>query len=143
MENHMNKLIVVIASLLIAGSAFAADLICTVPTAQVPRAVELCEELRVQLRIRSAEWNNDVCASQFLRIGLKEGERESTRRASNTTVSQAVNDAVDTFNANWPRETSASCGDGTVDSEVPFSEECDDGNNVSGDGCSRSCQTEP
>jgi cysteine-rich repeat protein len=32
------------------------------------------------------------------------------------------------------------CGDGTV---FPGIEECDDGNNVSGDGCSEWCQSEP
>jgi len=32
------------------------------------------------------------------------------------------------------------CGDGTVQSD--YGEECDDGNNVSGDGCSASCKSE-
>jgi cysteine-rich repeat protein len=35
-------------------------------------------------------------------------------------------------------DTSARCGDGILDS----GEQCDDGNNVSGDGCSATCQTE-
>jgi cysteine-rich repeat protein len=32
------------------------------------------------------------------------------------------------------------CGDGNVDSQ--FGEGCDDGNTISGDGCSTTCQKE-
>jgi len=91
-ENIMKALLILLV-LALPLPAFAADLTCTVPTAAVPRAVELCEELRLQMRVRTADWNNDVCASEFLRIGLRTGERASTKRAAQSTVRDTVNDA--------------------------------------------------
>ena len=139
----MKRIILSFILVAVATPAFAADLTCTVPTAFVSRAVELCEELRLVLHVRTADWSNSVCATEFLRLGLLEGEKKSTGKASRATVSQAVNDAVNTFQTNFPRTAAATCGDGTLDTEAPFGEECDDGNNVSGDGCSDRCANEP
>jgi len=136
----VNKIIVVIASLFVAGSALAADLVCTIPTASVARGVELCEEARVALRVRAADWNNDVCSSYFLRLGLIEAEKRSTRRAYTGSVNSAVSGAVNDLTASWPGPTPAICGDGTLDTE--FGETCDDGNLIDGDGCDSSCETE-
>jgi cysteine-rich repeat protein len=137
----MRKLIFLIPFLLPIGvTATAADLTCTVPAANVTRAQELCDELRIQLRIRSSEWDNDVCATQFLRIGLVAGERASATRTARAAVSGDVNDAVVLFQSTWPKPTAAACGDGTEDTE--FGEECDDGNTANGDGCSDSCTNE-
>ncbi len=126
--------------LLLPASALAVDLVCTVPAAQVSRAVELCEELRLNLGIRTSEWSNDVCATQFLRIGLREGEKRSTERASRQTVNNNVDLALETFKSNWPLLVRASCSDGTLDTE--FGEACDDGNQTNGDGCDEECQIE-
>ena len=136
----MKRLLLVL--ILLPLTAGAADLPCVVPTANVARAIELCEQLRINLRIRSAEWSNDICATQFLRIGLLAGERATSRRAANTTVQTLVNDAVTTFSSTWAVPEQAECGDGTLDTEDPFSEECDDGNRDNGDGCDDSCVTE-
>jgi len=35
------------------------------------------------------------------------------------------------------------CGDGVVNAPAPFNEQCDDGNQTSGDGCSDACEIEP
>ncbi len=137
----MKHILVTIALVALAAPAMAVDLTCTLPAAYVTRGVELCEELRLRLHVRSSEWSNDVCSSEFLRIGMLTGDRTSTRLASQQTVSQAVNDAVDSFEINWPRLVAAQCGDGTLDTE--FGETCDDGNNVDGDGCDESCIIEP
>ncbi len=141
-SNDMKKSIAI--GLLVLGfahSAIAADLICVLPAAYVTRGVELCEELRLKLHIRSSEWDNDVCATQFLRIGLLTGDKASIKRASQITVNQAVNDAVDAFRIDWPSLVAANCGDGTLDTE--FGETCDDGNTDNGDGCDDSCIIEP
>ncbi len=138
----MHRLVIFLTTLLAASTAYAADLICTVPAANVTRAVELCEELRVEMRVRSVDWNTNVCASQFLRLGLLAGERTVTRRTIQAVVATAINDAVVTYESTWPKPTRAVCGDGTLDSETPFNEACDDGNNVNGDGCSDSCVVE-
>ena len=34
------------------------------------------------------------------------------------------------------------CGDGKLDTSTVFEEECDDGNNDSGDGCDQNCKVE-
>ncbi len=133
-------LILFVSTMLLASSAGAVDLVCSVPDANVPRSVELCEELRLALRVRTTDWTNDVCATEFLRMGLIEGERRSTRKAFNATVNSAIGSAVRDFAATWTRPTAAVCGDGITDAE--FGEECDDGNRIDNDGCSASCSIE-
>jgi len=137
----MKRFLFSLLIVLYAPVALAADLTCTLPAAYVSRGVELCEELRLRLHVRTADWSNDACASEFLRIGLLTGDKDSTRRAARETVNDAVNDAVDLFNTNWPRIVPATCGDDTLDTE--FGEECDDGNLINGDGCDDSCTIEP
>lgn len=134
------KILVVILVVAFALPAMAVDLVCTLPNAYIARGAELCEELRKDLHIRSSEWSNSECASQFLRIGLLEGDRLSAKRAARRTVNDAVNDTISDFAAAWPILIAAGCGDGILD--IEFGEECDDGNRTSGDGCSSSCTTE-
>ncbi len=121
-------------------AARAVDLTCTVPAAVVSRGVELCSELRLTLRVRAADWNNNVCATEFLRLGFLQAEKTSTRRAAQAAVRDAVTTAIDTFDARFPRTPAAVCGDGTLD--VEFGEECDDGDNDDGDGCGSRCKNE-
>lgn len=123
-------------------SAFSADLTCTVPAANITRSVELCEELRINMRVRSSEWDNNICSTQFLRIGLLAGERTSSRKTANETVATLVNDAVDLYLSTWPNLVEAFCGDTILDTEEPFNEECDDGNTVGEDGCDGGCLIE-
>ena len=125
---------------LLGSAAGAATLDCTIPAANVTRGTELCEELRLGLRIRASDWSNDVCASQFLRMGMIQGERESAERAARATVAGDVTAAVSAFLGTWARPTEVACGDGTLDTE--FGEACDDGNTDNGDGCSNSCGIE-
>lgn len=128
-------------ALLLAAPAGAVDLVCAVPAAAVPRAVEICETLRLQKRIRAADWSNDVCATELLRIGLVTTERKIATDTARRTTRTIVNDAVVAYQANHPTAlTAAECGDGTTDAE--YGETCDDGNRTNGDGCSDVCQTE-
>ena len=122
-------------------TTLAADLTCTVPAANLTRAVELCEELRLRMRVRTADWTNDVCATEFLRIGLLEGERRSTRVSFNANLRQALSDAENLFTSTWAVTVPATCGDSTVDTE--FGETCDDGNTDPLDGCDDACIIEP
>jgi hypothetical protein len=117
---------------LIATPALAADLTCTVPSAAIPRAQELCEELRVSLRVRPADWSNDVCATELLRQGLLQAERKVTKREAQATVNTAISDAVSAYEGDHPRAVTHSfCGDGITDSE--FGEECDGGGSCTAD----------
>lgn len=137
----MKKIIfIVLASVLYSTDAYAVDLVCTVPDTSVTRGSELCNEARIRLRVRAADWNNNVCATYFLRLGLIEAEKISTKRAFTESLNTAVRDAVTTLTTSWPPPTRAECGDGILDAE--FGEQCDDGNVIAGDGCNASCQTE-
>jgi cysteine-rich repeat protein len=123
-----------IASALFAMPAYAANVTCTVPAAQVSRAVELCEALRIDIPVRAADWSLTICANELLRRGLRQFEASYTKRT-------AVANALDTNLSNHPSVAiRAFCGDGTVDTE--FGEECDDGNTDAGDGCDSACQNE-
>jgi cysteine-rich repeat protein len=136
------KRLIAIALFLAAGAVSAADLTVTVPSAAVPKAVEMCEVLRGELRVRASEWSNDLCATIFTRIGMSVYVGRVERRGATQTVDDAVQAEIDLFDANWARPyTPARCGDGTLDEE--FGEECDDGNNDNGDGCNFKCLIEP
>jgi len=137
----MKRFFLVILLVLVAAPALAADLVCTLPTESVTRGVELCEEARLALRVRTADWNNNACASYFLRLGLIEAEKISTRRSFTNSVNTAVRDAVASLTTTWPAPTAATCGDTIIDTE--FGETCDDGNRINGDGCDSSCIIEP
>jgi len=130
---NMGYLITIMLALIMAGPAMAVDLVCSVPDANVPRGIELCEELRESLGVRPADWGNGKCATEFLRIGMLLGEKTSTTRLYRSTVNVAVRDAVALFGSTWPAIKAAECGDGILDEFI--GEECDDGNDVLGDGC--------
>ncbi len=116
----------------------AADLTCTIPTRAVPRAIELCEVLRLQLQVRKAEWANNVCATELLRIGFQTVNRTVSNRESKRAARQAVQTAVDRLKTDHPIAfVPAVCGDGIIDTE--FGETCDDGNTTDGDGCPSNC----
>jgi cysteine-rich repeat protein len=110
---------------------------CTVPTDAIPRAQAMCDLVRVDMRVTTANWSNDACASEFLRRGLRDYDAGVVEKESRETVRNDVRDALATFDADFPRIPRAFCGDNTIDSE--FGEICDDGNQISRDGCSDSC----
>ncbi len=72
----------------------------------------------------------------FVSLGmlLVAGAKMPARAVTYVTSTQGVNVSVTV-----PSATGAYCGDGIVNQP---SEECDDGNNIDGDGCSSSCQLE-
>lgn len=138
----MRFLTTLAAAFLFVGVASAAELVCEVPPANVPRAVELCEILRVKMQVPSARWDNDACATEFLRRGMRDGEAAVTSNEARKSVRDAVRDALVEFDANHPSALVPSvCGDGELITEFG-DEECDDGNTDPGDGCDEFCQTE-
>ena len=139
----MKRLLLALSILMFAGSAMAADIILTIPDASSARVVELCEELRQQLRIStdSALWNNEQCATEVFRIGMREVDKRTETRAAKATVSTQVNDSLASWDANYPRTPASTCGDTVIDTE--YGETCDDGNTIGGDGCDESCIIEP
>ena len=136
------KRLIAIALFLAASSLSAADLTVTVPSAAVTNAVEMCELLRVEVHVRTSDWNNDLCATAFTRIGLRTVLLRYERKGQQQVVDAAVQAEVDNFDTDWPIPyTRAECGDSIVDTE--FDEECDDGNVNNGDGCTATCEIEP
>ena len=139
----MKRIFLSLSILMFAGSAMAADIILTIPNASSARVVELCEELRQQLRIStdSALWNNELCATEVFRIGMREVDKRTETKAATATVRNQVNDSLVSWDANYPRTPASACGDTVIDAE--YSETCDDGNTIGGDGCDESCTIEP
>ena len=139
----MKRILLSLLVLMFAGKALAADIILTIPDASAARVVELCEELRQQLRIStdSGLWNNPLCATEVFRIGMREVDKRTETKDAKATVSQQVNDSLDSWDANYPRTPPSVCGDTVTDTE--FGETCDDGNQINGDGCDESCIIEP
>ena len=136
------KRLILIALFLAAGLASAADLTVTVPSAAVPKAMEMCEVLRLELRVRAAEWGNDLCASIFTRIGLRVYVQRQERQGAQQAIDALVQAEIDQFDLDWAEPfVRAYCGDTITD--VEFGDECDDGNTDPGDGCDQRCQIEP
>lgn len=136
----MKKTLIVL--FLLAAPLLAVTLNITVPGSAIPKAQEMCEELRNEIRVRSSDWSNDLCATIFTRIGIRVYVARVERRGQQQIVDDAVQDEIDLFDTNWPAPfTRAVCGDGILDTE--FGEECDDGGTEQGDGCDHRCQIEP
>lgn len=136
-------------ALLAASPAWALDLTCTVPDAAITtsRLGELCGDLRQRLRVRADAWSNDQCATEFLRIGVRTGLAQKTRRESQSTVDDDVRSALSTLDSTFPPAQQATCGDGVLDDgsapgNLDLGETCDDGNTTPGDGCDAECQIE-
>lgn len=129
----------ILAFLILAGSA-SADVVvnATVPTANVARAGELCEELRLRLHATDVVWDIHECGKQVVRLGLLELERQSTKASYQQTVNQAVREAANTFASTWPPTQRADCRDGILSTE--YNEACDDGDEVDGNDCTNSCE---
>lgn len=138
----MKKYILSILAVLIAWPAIAADPACNVPVAARPKALELCEILRLQHRVRLSDWNIDICPTEVFRLGLLTVVKAKAKRAAQVLMATMVRDAVALFEADHPSimPPPVQCGDGTHDAE--YGEGCDDGNLKNGDGCSDVCQTE-
>lgn len=118
-------------------SSQAADFTCSVPDENEAKVLALCENIRRSLRVRNSEWSPDICAGHIFRIGMIQAEKRrvslQVRKQTQGTIRETVND----FSKTWPEPDSIACSDGIVDRE--FGEECDDGNQRNGDGCSSAC----
>lgn len=126
---------------LVASVSTAADLTVTVPQPIVQKAQATCETLRNELRVRSSEWSNDLCATVFTRIGLRVYVARDMRQGQQQIIDAAVDAEIADFDVKWAEPfTRSYCGDNITD--VEFGEECDDGDNVHGDGCSARCLNE-
>ena len=137
------KYLAIAIVLLIPASGWATALTCTVPDgAATTRAAALCTLLRKEMRVTSANWSNDKCATEFLRRSLRNYEAAVTDAASRQTVKDDTATALATFDGVHADATTRSvCGDSTVDDTDPdLGEECDPPN---GTTCDTDCQTIP
>lgn len=90
-----------------ATSASAIDLVCTVPTAAVTEALLSCEFLRVELGLTPAQWSNDICATQTLRVGLRTITERRSRLSADDARTAAIRASLLDFQTNWPRPNGA------------------------------------
>jgi cysteine-rich repeat protein len=87
----------------------------------------------------TADWSNDVCATEFLRIGLRTYEANERRKQRDLEADAAFQADLIIFDTNHPQiVTHDHCGNGTTD--VEFGEECDDGG-VQTATCEVTCRT--
>lgn len=130
----MKKLLATMIVLFLAAPIGAADLTVTVPSTAVANAVEMCDIMRVQMRVRQSNWSNDICAGEFLRRGLRLFTANEKKKEVQKDLRIEINTAVRDFDTGYPvQAVLAVCGDSITDTE--FGEECDDGNEIDGDGC--------
>ena len=116
---------------------------CTVPGDIVANIMDLCEDTRIERRVPSSDWTTEDCASDFLQRGARQKYRNKMRSAADITADSSVHAAMEVFDLHFPSPSivkASRCGDGILDAE--FGEECDDGNNANGDGCSSECLSE-
>ena len=110
--------------LLVSAPLMAAEVSITVPNTAIPRALELCDEIRTEFRIREAEFSNEVCAEIMFREGLRQFEIKKARREILEQTNGLREQRVGAWEQSFPEPfTRAFCGDGIVDLE--FGEECD------------------
>lgn len=140
----MKKLLAILV--LLAAPAGAIDLTCTVPGAAVGPAelAALCEAKRQELNVRANAWTNDLCASVFLREGLRNGVSQKVVRDNSIATRDLQRTAMTTFDGVYPLPAAATCGDGVIDDGSPpgnldLGETCD----PPGVSCDADCQTIP
>jgi cysteine-rich repeat protein len=139
---------------LLATPVWATSVTIDVPDAVASNASDLCETLRIQMRVRASTWSVKVCAEELLRRGLRSTLREQIVSDGRAQINDDITTQRDVFDNIFPAYEARTgrelppmrmiCGDGVLDNDVtiPYVEECDDGNTVGGDGCSESCVIE-
>lgn len=139
-------LLCAVVALALAAPSVAATIQCEVPNPYITRATELCEELRLRLRVRSADWSNKVCADEILRVGFRTVDASSTEKDAKATIRAAKEAALSSFDTNFPiSAVQSTCGDSIADAE--FGEQCDNGpandDGAGSGGCDSDCQLIP
>lgn len=125
--------------LMLALPASAADITISLSAEETAEAQALCNQLRTELRAK--EWNYQICAKYFLRIGLRQYKAQKAENDVRDLARAAFRQTLQEFDGTFPQPfVQARCGDGSVDAFL--NEQCDDGNNEDGDGCSADCQSE-
>ncbi len=139
----MRYIATIFTFIFIVPGAMALTPTCEIPVEAETRFAELCEIVRREHRIRTADWSEDACATNFMRIGVRTLELKHRAGNAQETMRDIVQTDMSTFDVDFTDEQVAletSCGDGTTD--VEFGETCDDGNRDSGDGCDGRCKIE-
>lgn len=122
-----------------------AELTVTIPAEAITVSSAQCDRQRVVLKVRAADWNNDVCATIMTRLGLRtslEQEQNANKQVLVTAAVSVGNNAAQSemndFDVEFPLPvTPAVCGDSITDTE--FGEDCDDGGESA--TCNANCTT--
>ena len=147
----MSKKVMVIAGASAAGLIGLSLLIAATFTVTVPpgpataNAAARCNEVRIEQRIRTDEWDNDACANVMTWAGVREATQNSAKATRSASISSCTSDAnnvfqttMNDFGTDWPfPAVRSSCGDSQTDTE--FGEDCDDGGESA--TCNEDCTT--
>ncbi len=133
---------------LVALPAYAVEVTINLPDEVQTEDLPMCEELRKQMKATPASWSSKVCVEELTRRGLREFKRDTVVRESETQRQSDLTTERDLYDARFPVDEPVAgrpdppnimrCGDGELENDptIPYVEECDDGNDVDGDGCS-------
>ena len=112
---------------------------CEIPVAEEAAFDADCERLRLAMRIRAAEWDRGICATELLMRESRTRRGNETRKVSEETIRDDRTNALDAFDASYSsqRAVPSFCGVSIVDTE--FGEQCDNGVNR-GTLCTYRCQ---
>lgn len=139
---------------LCSGPGEAADVCMNVPNAMVSPARDTCEYIRITRRFAADSFGDEQCAEELFRIGLRVATRQRIEAEKEEEKQTEIRQARVTFDDLFPMAEARpgrpdpprvmQCGDGIVDNDptIPYVEECDDGNDEDGDGCSATCTSE-
>lgn len=124
-------------------SAQTTQVCIDIPTSFVAPIQAKCEQLRVLQRRKTM--TNEECAELTMKIGLAWLDQTTERAASQAALEATLTANQQALDNAFPGGAFYVCGDGVEDHDptIPYDEECDDGNNDDGDGCSASCTIEP
>lgn len=127
--------------ILLAAPSVAGTVVVTIPLAAETESALRCEDLRASIPQDPATWSDEICHSEFLRRAHIVYDNAITQAASQKTVQDDRESAINKLRRDWQTAVVASfCGDSVTDTFL--GETCDDGNNADGDGCSSDCLIE-
>lgn len=135
---------------LLALPARAVDVTLTVPDPLVPAVQSVCESYRLTNNIETL--SDAQCIRAAARLGLRKMRMDAKRIQERQAAQAAIASDQATFDSAFPDAfPGARCGNGVVENIGPnandpgtltHAEECDDGNQAAGDGCSPHCKNE-
>jgi cysteine-rich repeat protein len=119
--------------------ASAAQITVTIPDTAVADLQQACQRMAVLHHTKIP--TNAECGARLIRMGANNLVQEIVRRQGQQDLRDAINAKKAQLAIDFPDPlVPAICGDDEVDSHL--GEQCDDGNQIPGDGCDEACRIE-